>query len=176
MNAPHDPALSQFPAAIRALLAGDFTRLEPLFQAPAGIDSSIIVKWYRQGLFQSEPEALLEAFTCACFLGSTEIAAFLLDAGVPPSGGAATGLNALHWAAGGGHVEVVELLLSHGVPLETRNMYGGTPLGQAVWSAVHEPRPGQVEAIAALVSAGARVSEIAMPTGRPDVDAVLRGQ
>lgn len=50
------------------------------------------------------------------------------------------GLDALHWAANRGQPTVVRLLINAGADLETRSMYGGTALGTAVWSAIHEPR------------------------------------
>lgn len=43
----------------------------------------------------------------------------------------------LHWAIIGGQVETVKLLLRHKAPLDARNKYGGTPLGQAEWSLEH---------------------------------------
>ena len=49
-----------------------------------------------EGLFRSEPKALAEALTCACFLGRTSVAIYLLTHGIDPSGGAGTGLNAFH--------------------------------------------------------------------------------
>jgi len=80
-----------------------------------------------------------------CFLGCTKVAEYLLMNGVDPSGGAATGLNAFHWAANRGQVDAVRLLLRWNAPLGTRSMYGGNVLDTAVWSAINEPRPGQRE-------------------------------
>ncbi len=150
-------------------MAGDFSLLEPLFSG-----GSKIVEWLDEGFFRGEPAALAEALTCACFLGRTEVASRLLAAEADPAAGDATGHDALNWAAAGGRVEAVRLLIACGAPLEARNRFGGTPLGQAVWSALHEPRPGQREVIEILLASGARVSEAGYPTGREDVDAILR--
>jgi hypothetical protein len=55
-------------------------------------------------------------------------------------------------------------------------MYGGTALGIAVWSAINEPRPGHLQIIEELLSAGARVNNVEYPTGNEQVDAVLLHQ
>src|SRR5207249_4690452 len=116
-----------------------------------------IVEWYRMGYFDDEAEALAEAFACACFLGQTSVAEFLLDQGVDPAAGARTGLNGFHWAANRGRLSTVELLIQRKAPLENRNMYGGTVLGTTVWSAIHEPRANHLAILEALIRAGARL-------------------
>jgi len=125
-------------------------------------------------LFANEPEALAEALTCACFLGHTSVAEYLLDQGVDPAAGFATGLNAFHWAANRGQLGTTKLLIDHKAALETRNMYGGTVLGTAVWSAINEPRGEQLRVIEELLKAGARIEEAEYPTGDERVDEVLQ--
>lgn len=167
---------AEFQTAVTGLLAGDFSRLAPLFTddtAAAGQCCSII-GWVEQGLFVNEPKALAEALTCACFLGCTTVAETLLIKGVDAEAGNGTGLNALHWAANRGQLEAVRLLLQHQASLETRSMYGGTALGTAVWSAIHEPRGNQLQIIEALLNAGARVDEAEYPTGNSQIDELLR--
>jgi len=165
-----------FRDALRGLHSGDFSRLEPLFDAgsgPAG-DQPLISKWLEQGRFRDEPKALAEALTCACFLGRTRVADYLLTQGVDPSAGAGTGLNALHWAANRGQLEAVRLLIRRRAPLETRSMHGGTVLGTAVWSAINEPRPDHAQIIEELLNAGARLDDVEYPTGHEHIDAILR--
>jgi ATP/maltotriose-dependent transcriptional regulator MalT len=96
----------------------------------------------------------------------------MLDAGVPAGVSPKNGFSGLHWAVEFAHVETVKLLLAHGAPLEAKNVYGGTVLGQAVWSAIHEPRPDHLKVIELLVDAGAKVGDDWF-TGRADIDEAL---
>jgi len=164
----------QFHEAVQGLLAGDFSRLAPLFDRPAAGDRCPIIQWHEAGQFAAEPQALDEAFTCACFLGRTEVAEHFLAHWVSPSGGAGTGLNAFHWAANRGQMEVVRLLIRHRAPLETRNSYGGTVLGGTVWAAVHETKPDHPRIVEALLDAGAQVREAEYPSGDERIDEILR--
>jgi len=163
-----------FPEAVRGLLAGDFSRLAPLFEDPPDGSPCPIIKWDEAGLFVTEPKALEEAFTCACFLGRTKVVEHLLARGVNSSGGINTGLNAFHWAANRGQLEVVEILIRNRTPLETRNSYGGTILGCTVWSAINEPRTDHFRIIEALLAAGAQIEATQYPVGNERVDEVLR--
>lgn len=159
--------------AVRShLLQGDFTLLTPVF-VRTGDEEPRVVRLHRDGCFADRPAELAEALTCAAFVGAIEAAEYLLAAGAPPGGGSATGLDALHWAANRGQLAAVELLLRHGASLETRNAYGGTVLGAAVWSAIHEPRPTHPAVIEALLRAGAQVREAEYPCGDAAVDALL---
>jgi len=160
----------QFHEAVRGLLAGDFSRLAPLFDGSA----CPIIQWHEAGLFAEQLRALDEATTNACFLGCAEVAEYLLAHGVNPSGGIGTGLNAFHWASNRGELEVVRLLIRHKAPLETRNRYGGTVLGGAVWAAVHETKPDHVSIVETLLAAGADVREAEYPSGDARVDEILR--
>ena len=161
---------SQFTDAIRGLIAGDFSRLDPLF----GGRPCRIIEWFEAGLFAGEPKALDEALTCACFNGRTEVVDYLLAHGVEAPGGANTGLNGFHWAANRGQLDVVLLLIRRQAPLEARSMYEGTVLGTAVWSAINEPRPDHLRIIEALIKAGARVDDVGYPSGSERVDEVFR--
>jgi ankyrin repeat protein len=162
--------------ALQGLHRGDFSRLEPLFKGDEGnVDRRAqIVKWHEEGRFRDEPKALAEAVTCACFLGRTIVAEYLLGHGVDPSGGASTGLNAFHWAANRGQLEAVRLLIRWKAPLGTRSMYGGNVIDTAVWSAINEPRSEHLHIIEELLKAGARLEDEDWPTGNEEIDAILR--
>jgi len=46
----------------------------------------------------------------------------------------------LHWAVIGRPLDTVKLLLKWGAPLEAKNVYGGTALGQATWCVINVDR------------------------------------
>jgi hypothetical protein len=105
-----------------------------------------------------EAKAQMErAFIEACMCGRTGVAEFLLGQGVDPSSQIDSGQTGLHYAAHAGHLETVKMLLERKVPLEVKNMYNGTVLGQALWSAFNEPKPDHLPIIEALIAAGAKV-------------------
>lgn len=163
----------EFSDVIQGLMAGDFSRLAPLFNAPSQHSDCQIVTSHKAGWFNDKPEALDEAFSCACFNGSCEVIKYLIGEGVQPSGGDRTGLNGFHWAANRGQLEAVKILIGNHAPLEMRNAYGGTVLGCTVWAAIHQPQPLQAEVIEALLSAGADVREAQYPTGLNSIDRLL---
>lgn len=122
-----------------------------------------------------KPKAQREqAFIWACLYGRTDVADFLLQKGVDPGCGAVVGQTGMHLAAHAGHLETVKLLIKRNAPLEVKNVFGGTVLGQAVWSAIHEPQPDHLAIIDALLQAGAAVEAAGYPTGREHIDDVLR--
>jgi hypothetical protein len=135
----------------KALDGGDFSLLDDLLTARS---ASIIDLLDANGWPQPEAN---EAFAWACFNGRTTEAEQLLDRGVDPQKSDKTGMPGFHSAASRGHVDTVEMLISRNVPMEQVNMYGGTVLGQTLWSAVNEPHDGQAEAIKLLIEAGAKV-------------------
>jgi hypothetical protein len=162
-----------FQDALEGLRRGDFSRLDPLFDRRTDSPPQI-VEWVDRGRFRGQDQELAEAFTCACFNGRTEVAGYLLNRGIAVLGGVDTGLNAIHWAVNRGQLAIVRLLIRHKVPLESRSMYGGTALGTAVWSAINEPQADHLPIIEALLAAGARVQESGYPTGRDDIDVLLK--
>ena len=62
-----------------------------------------------------------------------------------------------HYAAHCGQLETVKMLIARKAPLEVKNMYGGTILGQALWSAFNEPRKDHLLIIETLIAAGAQI-------------------
>jgi ankyrin repeat protein len=119
----------------------------------------------------SEQE-LGKGFVWACAYGYNDVVAFLLDHGIDAAAGAGVDMTGLHLAAHEGHLDTVKLLLAHGAPLEAKNVYGGTVLGQTLWSVIHHPRPEHREIVEALLAAGARVGEDWF-TGNRSIDELL---
>jgi hypothetical protein len=148
---------SLFDYAVAAMDRGDFTALEE--RIGIGRFHDQIVEWFERGAFNNERQTLDEIFTASCMLGQTDTAAYLLDKGVEPYAGMKTGLAGFHYAASSGRLDVIKLLIERGVPMEAKNMYGGTVFGQAIWSAIHEHKPQHTEIVEALIKAGAEVEE-----------------
>jgi ankyrin repeat protein len=134
-----------------ALEHGDFTLLDELLTAE---NASIL-----DLLEANDPSSveMNEAFAWACFNGRTSDAEELIDLGADPAKSDRTGMPGFHSAASRGHVDTVRMLVRRNVPLEQLNIYGGTVLGQTLWSAVNEPRSGQADAIEILIEAGAAI-------------------
>ena len=112
------------------------------------------------------------AFRYACFCGRNDVVQFLIDRGVDLAGHSGDGQTGLHYAGMGGKLDTIKLLLRRGAPLEAVNEYGGTVLGQTLWSAAHGGDPNVYAAIVeTLIDAGARLHR--EPPVNPKVDAIL---
>jgi Ankyrin repeats (3 copies) len=112
----------------------------------------------------------------ACEYGETGVVEFLLEKGADPGVPDHHGQTAPHWAVIGGQLHTLKILLKRKAPLETMNSYGGTVLGQAVWSALHDGAGADyVPIIEALLAAGASLAAAGqLPTGNPRIDEALR--
>lgn len=97
------------------------------------------------------------ALLCASAYGRNNVVEFLLEKGVSLAAHSADGQTALHHAVIGGHLDTVKLILRHNPPLAAQNIYGGSALGQARWSAAHGGDPKiYAEIVKLLVAAGAK--------------------
>lgn len=172
MTSPAPESLPPFEDVCAALHRGDFSRLVNVFENDPA-DASLIAQWVRDHRFAADISALNEAASCACFLDRTAMVEFLIDHGAEPVAGAGRGLNGFHWAANRGQLQTVHALIARGLPLETRNAFGGTVLGATVWASVHEARDTHPAIIEALLAAGADVSEAEYPSGSAIVGRLL---
>jgi len=94
----------------------------------------------------------------ACEFGRTEVVEFLLDKGADLRGQDGNGQTGLHSAALAGHVDTVKLLLERQAPLEVKNVWGGTVLGNVLWGAIHhDSNVNYVPIVEMLITAGANV-------------------
>jgi ankyrin repeat protein len=124
-------------------------------------------------LVATTPEQELgKGFVWACAYGYNDIVQFLLDYGVDPAAGAGIDMTGLHLAAHEGHLDTVKLLIAHNAPIEAKNMYGGTVLGQTLWSVIHHPMPAHREIVETLLAAGAKVEDDWF-TGNGSIDELL---
>ena len=172
LNFSHAPD-GELQEVLQGLKHGDFSRLEPQFTPDyTEVDARCrVIDWYEQGAFENEPQALVEALTCACFLGRTGIAEYLLQRGVDVTAGTGTGLSAFHWAANRGQLATVKLLLKYNAPPEMKNSYDGTVLSGTLWAALHERlRPDHWPIVEALIAAGAQVE----PEWQPEIEELRR--
>jgi ankyrin repeat protein len=114
-----------------------------------------------------------EAFLYACGYGHNDVVKCFLERGMDLAVHRGDGQTPLHMAVIGGNVETVKLLLRHKPPLEAKNTYGGTVLGQTLWSAAHGGKAETYIAILeALAGAGAKIGERHIPVNK-QVDAWL---
>jgi uncharacterized protein len=103
--------------------------------------------------------------------------AWLLDRGARIA--ASDGMSPLHDAAARGALDVVDLLIARGAPLEKTNAYGGTVLASTLWFA-HRARaaeraaPDYAAVLDRLIAAGARTD--VYPAMRDDIEAVYARQ
>src|SRR5262249_56739786 len=100
----------------------------------------------------------------------------MLDLGFDPLAPGVCRWEPIRWAAFHGNAELVRRLLRHTPPLNAPDpSYGGTPLGQCLYGSVHGWQKGDFPTtVRLLVEAGHRIDPATLPTGRDDVDAVLR--
>jgi ankyrin repeat protein len=100
-------------------------------------------------------------FNWACEYGRTGVVDFLLQKGIEV-GERHHGETGLHWAAFGGHLDIVKLLLERKAPVDIKDeRFGGTPLGWALYGWGNSPhgvaRGRYDEGVVLLVAAGAKV-------------------
>ncbi len=159
-----------------AFLAERGARLD--LEAAAGVGRLDVVKTFFHDDSTLKPNAtpaqMQSGFIWACEYGHQTVVEFLLDKGVDLRAGENTDQTALHLAAHRGQLAIIKLLLERGAPLEARNGYGGTVLGQATWSVMYgDPNINFVPIIETLLAAGAKIEEADFPTGNARVDEVL---
>ena len=142
--------------AVKDINDGAYFRIQKTLGGGDAFDNQII-DWFDRGYFENDRETLTETVTCASFLGRAKLVAHLLDNGVDPVAGMRSGMNGFHYAASCGQLEVVKVMIDRKVPMEIVNRYGGTVLGQAMWSAIHEHESTHAEIIELLIEGGATV-------------------
>jgi len=102
-------------------------------------------------------EQLRQGFLWACQFGRNRVVEFLLSREFDLAAHDHNGQTALHHAVIGAQLETVKLLVQHGAPLEIKNSYGGTVLGQAVWCALNSgSAKTYLPVIELLLESGAR--------------------
>jgi len=125
---------------LRTALAFHYTKVaEVLARRGARVDTVLTAAGLgREDVLMHLPGDRDLAMVSAAAHGRVGAVELLLRSGVDPGAKDARQFTALHWAAYYGHLEVVRLLLAWKAPLEARNCYGGTPLGQTIWATMHQ--------------------------------------
>jgi ankyrin repeat protein len=143
-------------------------------EAAAGVGRLDVVKSFFKNKIKPSKKRLQSAFLYASGSGHKDVVEFLLTRGVDLADGGGDGQTPLHWAVIIGQLEMVKLLLKYKPPLESRNVYGGTVLGQTMWSAAHGGDPKvYAEIIETLIAAGAEVPPRHVPVTK-SIDDLLR--
>jgi ankyrin repeat protein len=110
----------------------------------------------------------------------TAAVALMLDLGFDPLARGVDRWEPIRWAAFHGNPGMTRLLLAHNPPLGVRDpSYGGPPLGQCIYGSLHgwsrnNPTANYPETVRLLIEAGDPVDQSWLPTGRDDIDAVIR--
>jgi ankyrin repeat protein len=108
----------------------------------------------------------------------TAAVALMLDLGFDPIARGVDNWEPIRWAAFHGNAEMTKRLLAYSPPINVPDpSYGGTLLGACIYGSVHgwHSQTGDFKTTAQiLIEAGERVDPSRVPTGRDDVDAVLK--
>jgi ankyrin repeat protein len=105
-------------------------------------------------------QKLQRGFLWACEFGHNDVVEFLLANGADLGDQAGSNQTALHWAVIGGCLSTLDILLKHNAPLEELNAYGGTALGQALWSFLNGGAEiDYVAIVEKLLAAGAKIED-----------------
>ena len=128
--------------------AGQLDAVRKYFDDSESLKPSVAMKQLQRG------------FLWACAYGHCDVVKFLLARGADLRDQADTSETALHWAVVAGDVTMIRLLLDHGAPLEEFNEFGGTALGQAIWSFLNgDGRVDYVPVFETLLAAGAMIED-----------------
>jgi len=126
----------------------------------------------KRGVTKKQIEA---ALSYACSWGRLGVVEFLLKKGVSLASHGGDGQTPLHCAAICGQLETIKYLLKLNPPLEAINIYGGSVLGQTLWSAAHGGDPRLYsEIIETLIAAGAKVPQRHVPVNKEIDELLLR--
>jgi hypothetical protein len=129
-------------------------------------------------LVRSLTPAQMQLITDAAHADRTAAVLLMIDLGFDPHARGVDGWEPIRWAAFHGNVELVRRLLAYDPPLRVPDpSYGGTPVEQCLYGSVHgwSCKSGDFAAATRLLlDAGDTFPPDDYPTGRDDVDAVLR--
>jgi hypothetical protein len=130
------------------------------------------------GLIAHLAQGEMRAISDRAFAGDAAGVGLMLDLGFDPRVPGWDHGDALHWAGFHGNVDMLRALLRHNPAVNTPDArYGATALGWCIYGAVYgwmRTTGNHPESARLLLEAGERLEPSALPTGRDDLDAVLR--
>jgi hypothetical protein len=131
----------------------------------AALGRSNVIKNFFGGLKVHPSQVQVQsAFFWACEFGRTSVADLLIRHGADVAAQNGNGMTGLHLAAIGGHLDTITLLLGRQAPLELKNVWGGTVLGNVLWAAVnHDPHADYASVVEMVIDAGAEVKPEYLP-------------
>ena len=114
-----------------------------------------------------------QGFLWACAYGHDAVIPLFLDRGMPVETKDRFGQTGLHLAAMNCHRSTIQIILQYGSDIEATNSYGGTVLGQALWSAAHARNSDAfLPVINDLCRVGARIPH-PLPPISTEIDRIL---
>ena len=130
------------------------------------------------GIVQALTQDQMRLICDKAHANDTAAVALMLDLGFDALARGVDNWEPIRWAAFHGNAELTRRLLKHSPPINVRDpTYGGTPLGQCLYGALHgwHCKTGDFVATAQmLIEAGEKVDPSRVPTGLNDLDVVLR--
>jgi ankyrin repeat protein len=150
---------------LAACAAGDRTSAEAVVSAHPGVIATLT-------------PAQMRLISDRAHAGDAAAVILMLDLGFDALAPGPDDFEAIRWAAFLGNAEMMRALLRHNPPLNVPDRsYGGTPLDNCLYGAVHgwACESGDfVTTARLLLEAGERVDPAMLPTGLDDLDALLR--
>lgn len=130
------------------------------------------------GILSSLSAGQQRAIAYRAYWNDTAAVALMVDLGFDTRAVGHDNGDALHWAAFLGNADMVRVVLARNPAIGVRDAgYGGTPLGWCVHGSMHGEKKTTgafAEVARLLIDAGEVVEPTMLPTGRDDVDRVLR--
>ena len=165
---------------IERVLLAHATPVQRLLAACSGADHSVaeaIVAGYPGIVATLSPDDQ-RLIAEKAHANDTAAVALMLDLGFDPLARGVDKWEPIRWAAFHGNAAMTKRLLAYSPPINVPDpSYGGTLLGACIYGSVHgwHGKTGDFAATAQLlIEAGERVDRSRLPTGRDDLDAVLK--
>jgi hypothetical protein len=140
--------------------------------------AALAIRAEHPGIVQALAAARRRVLADKAYANDTTAVALMLELGFDPRTTGPDEGDALHWAAFHGNGEMTAALLRSGAPVDARDAsHDGTPFDWCLYGALRGWSKDAGDfggTVGLLLDAGARPDPACLPTGRDDVDRVLR--